>query len=156
MRSPGGQNTAVVLRPVSFIEPTVLLASGLRGPGFTSHVWTPSLGGGEGPGSLPGNRPGGCAEGGDEWHPRQTCALGSWPLGGASCLTLPRARSTPAPPFALVDKATGTSPSSQNVKAQNLREGRQEGAPACAARPLATPKGALPEDSCRALGALPA
>ncbi|CAM9533805.1 unnamed protein product [Rangifer tarandus platyrhynchus] len=123
MRSPGGQNTAVVLRPVSFIEPTVLLASGLRGPGFTSHVWTPSLGGGE---------------------------------GGASCLTLPRARSTPAPPFALVDKATGTSPSSQNVKAQNLREGRQEGAPACAARPLATPKGALPEDSCRALGALPA
>lgn len=45
------------------------------------------------------------------------------PAGGASCLTLPRARSTPAPPFALVDKATGTSPSSQNVKAQNLREG---------------------------------
>lgn len=26
----------------------MLLASGLRGPGFTSHVWTPSLGGGEG------------------------------------------------------------------------------------------------------------
>lgn len=48
LRSPAEQSTAVVLRPVSFIEQTVLLASGLRGPGFTSHVWTPSLGGGEG------------------------------------------------------------------------------------------------------------
>lgn len=37
-----------------------------------------------------------------------------------------------------------------------LLSGQQEGAPAYAARPLATPKGALPEDSCRALGALPA
>ena len=48
LRSPTGQNTAAVLRPVSFIERTALLASGLRGPGFTSHVWMPSLGGGEG------------------------------------------------------------------------------------------------------------
>lgn len=43
-RSSAGQNAAVVLRPVSFIERAVLLASGLRGPGFTCHVWTHSSG----------------------------------------------------------------------------------------------------------------
>lgn len=39
-RSSAGQNTAVLPRPVSFIERAVLSASGLRGPGFTRHVWT--------------------------------------------------------------------------------------------------------------------
>lgn len=43
--------------------------------------------------------------------------------GGAARFTLPRARSTPAPPFTHVNKATGSSPSSQDVKPQNLREG---------------------------------
>lgn len=64
--------------------------------------------------------------------------------GGASHLTLPRARSTPAPPFALVDKATGTSPSSQNVKPQNLREGGHPPSPTSPSLQVTHPRRSCP------------